>query len=322
MKRRSLVAALATLPWPAARAQAPWPSRPIRLIEPGTPGNGNDTVARLFAIHLERILGQPLVVDNRGGAGGRIGVEAAWRSAPDGYTLLIGNAGSNGINAAIYRDLPYDLATAFEPISQLVAGPNVLVVNRTALPARDVAGLVALLKARPGDYNYASGGVGSSSHLSMELLKLRAGVDVVHVPYRGSPAVAQAIMQGDAPVAISNLVNVMPFIQRGEIAALAVTSLARWPELPDVPTLHESGFEDFETLAWTGLLAPPGTPRAVVERVHAAAVRVAASPEVQDRVRLLGGALVASTPEEFGARIRADITQWRDVVSRANIRPE
>lgn len=305
-----------------AQAPAPWPTRPIRLIEPGTPGNGNDTVARLFALHLERILGQPWVVDNRGGAGGRIGVETAWRSAPDGYTLLIGNAGSNGINAAIYRDLPYDLASAFEPISQLVTGPNVLVVNRTALPARDVAGLVALLTARPGDINYASGGVGSSSHLSMELFKLRAAVDVVHIPYRGVPAVVQSVMQGDAPVAISNLVNVMPFIRRGDMAALAVTSLTRWPELPDVPTLHESGFDGFETLAWNGLLAPRGTPRAIVDRVHAAVAQVMSIPEVQDRVRLLGGVLVAGTPEDFAARIRSDIAQWRDVVSRTGIRPE
>ena len=246
MKRRTLVAALAAAPVLAAQgrataqAPAPWPTRPNRLIEPGTPGNGNDTVARLFALHLERILGQPWVVDNRGGAGGRIGVETAWRSAPDGYTLLIGNAGSNGINAAIYRDLPYDLASAFEPISQLVTGPNVLVVNRTALPAQDVAGLVALLKARPGDYNYASGGVGSSSHLSMELFKLRAAVDVVHIPYRGVPAVAQAVMQADAPVAISNFWRPLPRLRtrqpsRSQPLPAQARRPGQAPRTPDVP---------------------------------------------------------------------------------------
>ena len=325
MHRRHILAAtlVALLGTPrAGRTQSGWPLRTIRLIAPDAPGTGNDLTARLLSPHLETLLGQPVVVENRGGAGGRIGVEAAWRAPPDGYTLLIGNAGSNGINAAIYKDLPYDLASGFEPISQLVEGPNVLVTNPTVLPAENVAELVAVLKARPRGTNYGSGGVGSSAHLSMELFRLRAGVAVVHIPYRGAPALAQGLIQGDAPLAIVNLVNVFPFIQRGEMRALAVTSRERWPELPETPTLHESGFPDFVTLAWNGLLAPPNTPRQIVQRVHDAVVKVSTNSEVNDRVRMLGGKLVASTPEAFAQRIRTDIAQWRDVVARADIRPE
>ncbi len=319
MKRRMLLGVALATP---ALAQSPWPTRPIRLIVPDSPGSGNDTTARLFAAHLEPLLGQPLPVDNRGGAGGRIGVEAAWRSAPDGSTLMLGNAGSNGINGAIYRDLPYDLVTGFEPISQLVAGPNVLVVNRRVLPAADVPQLVTMLKSRSDGYAYGSGGVGSSSHLSMELFRLRAGFAAIHVPYRGTPALAQGIISGDTPISIANLVNVMAFVRRGEMVPLAVTSLTRWPELPDVPTLAESGFPGFETLAWNGLFGPPGLPRWIVDRVHDAALQVALIPEVIDRVRLLGGELVVSTPAAFAARIAADVAKWKDVVERAGIRAE
>jgi tripartite-type tricarboxylate transporter receptor subunit TctC len=204
----------------------------------------------------------------------------------------------------------------------LVAGPNVLVVNRRVLPATNVTQLVGMLKTRSDGYSYGSGGVGSSSHLSMELFRLRAGFNAVHVPYRGTPALAQGIISGDTPISIANLVNVMAFIRRGEMVPLAVTSLTRWSELPDVPTLAESGFPGFETLAWNGLFAPPGTPGWVVERMHDAALRVAAIPEVRDRVKLLGGELIVSTPQVFATRIAADVAKWRDVVDRAGIRPE
>ena len=234
-RRRALLAALPVFAAPA-HAQAAWPTRPIRLILPDAPGSGNDTTARLVAPLLEAALGQPFVPDNRGGAGGRIGVEAAFRAAPDGYNFLLGNAGSNGINAAIYRDLPYDLTNAFDPVALLVVGPNALVVNSRELPVNDVAGLIAAIRARPGALNYASGGVGSSAHMSMELFKHEARLDIQHVPYRGTPQLAQAVISGEAPVAFANLVNVMPYIARGEIKLLAVTTLQRHPDLPDTPT--------------------------------------------------------------------------------------
>ena len=188
LHRRSLIAAGAAIAAAPALAQPAWPTRAVRLILPDTPGSGNDTTARLFSPLLEAALGQPFVVDNRGGAGGRIGVEAGFRAAPDGYSFLLGNAGSNGINAAIYRDLPYDLTNAFDPVSLLVVGPNALIVNPRVLPVADVAALIALMRSRPGAFNYASAGVGSSAHMNMELFKNQAGLDIVHVPYRGSPA--------------------------------------------------------------------------------------------------------------------------------------
>lgn len=308
---------------PRARAAAAsgWPARPVRLILPDAPGSGNDTVARLVAPALEAALGQPFVIENRGGAGGRIGVEAAHNAAPDGYSFLLGNAGSNGINAAIYRDLPYDLATAFEPVSLLVQGPNVLVVNRRLLAARDLPALIAALRARPGALNYASGGIGSSAHMSMELFKAEAGLDIVHVPYRGTPAMAQSVIAGDTALMFANLVNVMPYIRRGELAALAVTSLGRSAELPEVPPVAGT-LPGFETLAWNGILAPRGTPAPIRERLHAALAGLRDSAELRDRVRLLGGELVAGPPEAFGQRIVHDIAQWKALAARAGIQAE
>jgi tripartite-type tricarboxylate transporter receptor subunit TctC len=316
-----LAAAALALP-SAARAQA-WPTRPVRIVEPGAPGGGNDTTIRLFAPHLERAFGQSFVVDNRPGAGGRVGVENVFRAAPDGSTLLLGNAGSNGINAAIYRDLPYNLETDFTPISLLVTGPNALVVNPRVFPVQTVAALIAAIKAQPRNhYNYGSGGVGSSAHLSAELFKKMAGVEMEHIPYRGAPQMAQAVITGDAPFLIGNLVNVMPFVARGEVRLLAVSSLQRWPDLPDVPTLDESGLPGFETIAWNALFGPPGLPRPIVDRLVQEVQRIGRLPEVQERVKLIGGQVATGTPEELMRRVRSDIAKWRDLAQSANIRAE
>lgn len=321
MKRRTLFAAAAMLAAPGlAQAQAQiqaWPTRPVRLILPDSPGGGGDTLARIIANAWS--LGQPLVLDNRAGAGGRIAVEAAWRSPPDGSTLLLGNAGSNGINAAIYRDLPYDLQTGFTPISLIAFGPNVLAINPRILPAREVGALIALLKAAPGRFNYGSAGAGSSAHFSMELFKLRAGVAVEHIPYRGAPAMAQAAIQGDAPLLIANLSNIMPFLQRGELLPLAVTSAQRWPDLPGVPTLQEAGLDGFETIAWNGLFGPPGLPPDIVARAQAEVARIASLPDARERVRALGVEIIASPPDVLAARLRADIARWKDLVARTGI---
>ena len=323
MFRRHAMLAVAALAIPSiARAQG-WPTRPVRIVEPGAPGGGNDTTIRLFAPHLERAFGQSFVVDNRPGAGGRVGVENVFRAAPDGSTLLIGNAGSNGINAAIYRDLPYNLETDFTPISLLVTGPNALVVNPRIFPVQTVAALIAAIKAQPRNhYNYGSGGVGSSAHLSAELFKKMAGVEMEHIPYRGAPQMAQAVITGDAPFLIGNLVNVMPFVARGEVRLLAVSSLQRWPDLPDVPTLDESGLPGFETIAWNALFGPPGLPRAIVDRLVQDVQRIGRLPEVQERVKLIGGQVATGTPEELMRRVRSDIAKWRDLAQSANIRAE
>ena len=319
LHRRSLIAAGAAIAAAPARAQPAWPTRPVRLILPDTPGSGNDTTARLFSPLLEAALGQPFVVDNRGGAGGRIGVEAGFRAAPDGYSFLLGNAGSNGINAAIYRDLPYDLTNAFDPVSLLVVGPNALIVNPRVLPVADVAALIALMRSRPGAFNYASAGVGSSAHMNMELFKNQAGLDIVHVPYRGSPALVQAVIAGEAPLAFANLVNVMPQIRSGEVKLLAITSMTRMADLPDTPTVHESGLPGFETVAWNGLLAPKGTPAPIRARLLAELEKLRGNETLRDRIRLLGGELVVSTPEAFQQRIERDVAQWKQLATAANI---
>jgi tripartite-type tricarboxylate transporter receptor subunit TctC len=322
MNRRTLLIAPLIAAPRLAHAQS-WPTRPVRVVDPGAAGGGNDTTIRVFAHHLEPALGQPVVVDNRPGAGGRIGVENAFRSPPDGTTLLLGNAGSNGINAAIYRDLPYDLERDFVPISLLVTGPNALVVNTRVFPVDTVQALIAAIKAQPpGHFNYASGGVGSSAHFSAELFKLMAGVDMVHVPYRSAGAMAQSVVSGDAPFLIANLVNVMPFVRRGEVKLLAVTSAERWPDTPDVPTLHESGLPGFETVAWNALFGPPGLPAAIVQRLVPELQRIGRLPDVVDRVKLIGGQVVTSTPEVLAQRVRSDIAKWRDLARRADIRAE
>ena len=324
MNRRMLLAATAALAVPRLAAAQAWsPTRPIRVIEPGSPGGGNDTTIRLFAHHLEQALGQPFVVDNRAGAGGRIGVEAVFRAPPDGTTLLMGNAGSNGVNAALYRDLPYDLERDFTPISLLVTGPNALVINPRIFPVATVPELIAAIRARPpGHYSYGSGGVGSSAHFSAELFKAMAGVDMVHVPYRSAPLAAQALVAGDAPFLIANLVNVMPFVTRGEVKLLAVTSLERWPDTPEVPTLHESGLAGYETIAWNGLFGPPGLPQPIVQRLVPELQRIGRLPDVIARVKLIGGQVITSPPDVLAARVRSDIAKWRDLAQRANIRIE
>ena len=319
--RRALLAAALAAPWPAA-AQA-WPTRPVRIVVPDAPGGGNDSTARIFSHHLEQALGQPVPVDNRAGAGGRIGVEHAFRSPGDGTTLLLGIAGSNGINAALYRDLPYDLERDFVPISLVVTGPNALVVNPRILPAGSVSELLALIRAQPpGHFNYATAGAGSSAHFSTELFKAMTGTDMVHVPFRGAAGMAQAVVSGDAPFLIANLVNVMPFVRRGELRLLAVTSLERWPDLPEVPTLDESGLSGFETIAWNGLFGPPGLPPEVGRRLLPELQRIGRLPEVVERIKLLGGQIVTSPPEVLAARVRADIAKWRDLSARVGIRIE
>lgn len=318
--RRAVLAAPAVLMAAfGAAAQETWPSRPVRVIVPSAPGDGGDSIARLYAAKLQEALGQPFPVENRTGAGGRIGTEAAARAAPDGYTLIMGNAGSHGINGAVYRNLPYDLVRDFQPISLLVEAPNVLVVNRKVLDVGSVAELIAYAKARPGQLDYASGGVGTSAHLSMELFKSMAGLDLQHVPFRGAANGLQALVSGTPPVMFVNLPPAMAIIQRGELHALAVTSMQRTPDLPETPTVHESGLPGFETIAWFGLLAPAGTPRAIVDRLHAECARIAAMPDVVAPVRKIGGFPRATTPEEFHERVRNDVAKWQRLVAEKNL---
>jgi tripartite-type tricarboxylate transporter receptor subunit TctC len=317
---RLLLLLLISLASPLAAAQT-FPSKPIRVIVPSPPGDGSDTVARLIGEKLAAAWGQQIVVDNRTGAGGRIGTEAAAKAAPDGYTWIMANAGSHGINGGLYRNLPYDLEKDFAPITQIMRAPNALVVSPT-LGVASVAELIALLKKNPGKYSYGSGGNGSSAHLSAELFKSMAGVDIVHIPYKGASMALTDLVAGNVVMFMGNLPPAMGHIKAGRIKALAVTTRARSKFVPELPTMDESGLKGFETVAWFGLIAPAGTPAAVIERTRDEVARILQTPELRERIDSLGGEPVGNTPQEFAAIIRADIAKWRRVVDQAGIKAD
>jgi tripartite-type tricarboxylate transporter receptor subunit TctC len=303
-----------------AAAQS-FPAKPIRVIVPSPPGDGSDVVARLIGEKLAAAWGQQVVVDNRPGAGGRIGTELAAKAAPDGYTWIMGNAGSHGINGGLYRNLPYDLEKDFAPITQIMRAPNALVVS-PSLGVNSVAELIALLKKHPGKYSYGSGGNGSSAHLSAELFKSMAGVDIVHVPYKGATLALTDLIAGNIVMFMGNLPPAMGHIKAGRIKALAVTTLARSKLVPELPTVDEAGLKGFETVAWFGLLAPAGTPPEVIAKTRDAVGRITDTAELRARIEALGGEPVGNTPQQFAAIIRADIAKWRKVVADANIQAD
>ncbi|HVE48674.1 MAG TPA: tripartite tricarboxylate transporter substrate binding protein, partial [Casimicrobiaceae bacterium] len=292
-----------------AFSQATYPTKPIRLIVPSPPGDGSDLMARAIGDRLSQAWGQPVVVDNRQGAGGRVGTEAAVKSAPDGYTLIMGNAGSHGINAALYRDLPYDLERDFAPITQVMRAPNVLVIN-AALPAQNVRELIAMFKANPGKYSYGSGGNGSSAHFSAELFKSMAGVDVAHIPYKGATPALTDVIGGQVALFMGNLPPAIGHIKAGRVRALAVTTAQRSALVPEIPTLAESGLPGFETVAWFGLFAPAGTPRDILLKIQAEVAKIVELPDIKERIGTLGGEPVGNTPEAFAAIVKSDIAKW------------
>jgi len=316
------VAAIATLAATvsaAAGAQS-FPTRAVRVIVPSPPGDGSDLTARALAQRLSESWGHPVVVENRPGAGGRIGTEAAVSATPDGHTLLMGNAGSNGINAAIYK-LPYDLERGFDPVTLVMRAPNVLVVS-PQLGVQSVPDLIRLLKAQPGKFAYGSGGVGSSAHLSAELFKLMAGVDLLHVPYKGAVGALNAVMSGEVALFLGNLPPAIGHIRNGRVRALGVTTLSRSPMLPEAPTLDEAGLKGFETVAWFGLFAPSGTPAPLIQTIQQAVSRTLTDTEVRKLIDTLGGEPVGSSAAEFRALVSSDIAKWRRVVASADIRAE
>jgi tripartite-type tricarboxylate transporter receptor subunit TctC len=307
-----LVAALAL---PCA---AQFPERPVKIVAPSTPGDAPDVIARALAERLGAALGQPVVVENKPGAGGVVGSEYAAKAPADGYTLIMGNAGSHSVNAALYTKLSYDPVADFASVALVATAPNIMVVN-PAVPARTVAEFIAYAKANPGKLNYASGGNGSSAHLSAELFKLMAGIDMTHIPYKGaSPAIADVIA-GNAQVFIGNLPPVLPQVKAGNLRALGVTTLTRSPELPDVPTIAESGVPGYETVAWFGVFAPAATPKATVTRLNAEINRIVSTAEFRDLLARLGTSPAPGTPEAFAARIAADVAKWKRVVAAGKI---
>lgn len=289
-----------------------YPAKPIRLVVPYPPGGPTDIVARLVAQKLSEQMGQPVVIDNRPGAGGNPGAEMVARSAPDGYTLVVATT-AHAINPSLFKNLGYSLSKDFAPISQLTSGPLVIVAN-PGLPANNVAELIALAKSKPGELNFASSGNGQSTHLSAELFASMAGVKMNHIPYKGSAPALTDTMGGQTQLMFDTMLSAMPHVKAGKLKALAVTSSTRSPVAPDVPTVAESGLPGYEAIAWNGLLAPAGTPPDVVARLNAELKKVLASPDVKDKFEAQGFAASWNTPADFSRFMTAEVEKWGKVV--------
>ena len=302
-----------------AQGAADFPARPIRLVVPFPPGGATDIAARLIGERMSADWKQPVTVDNRPGAGGNIGADVVAKAAPDGYTLIVGVTGSHAINTSLYARMPYDPVKDFEAISQVAVVPNVVVVH-PSVPAQTLRELVALAKKEPGKLNYASLGSGTAAHLTMEMFKTAAGIDLTHIPYKGSsPAVADLIA-GQVQTMIDGLPSALPHVKAGKLRALAVTSAHRSAAAPDLPTIAESGYPGFSADAWSGLFAPKGTPRPIVDKLAAETQRILKLPEVQKRLADLGAEPVGSTPAEFSEHVKREIDKWARVVRASGAR--
>jgi len=319
---RAIGCALVALTALSASAQTPYPTRPITIVVGFTAGGSTDVVARLMAEEMRRSWDQPVVVENRPGAGGNIGAALVAKARPDGYTLLMGSVGPLAINASLYRDMPYDNLKDFTPISLVVHVPNMLVVNPAAMPVNSFAEFLALVKANPGKYFFASTGTGTSSHLSGELLKTMAGLDATHVPYRGAVALHDLLSGEQVHFMFATIPSVIEFVRTGRLRALAVTSKTRSAALPDLPTVAELGFPDFEASSWFGLLGPADLPREIVAKLQEEVVRVLKIPDIRTRLVQLGADPVGSAPEEFAAYLRSETAKWAKVVKASGAKPD
>jgi tripartite-type tricarboxylate transporter receptor subunit TctC len=302
-----------------AHAQA-WPSKPIKYIVPFPPAGATDITARVVADKLAPALGQPVVVENKPGAAGNVGTEFVAKSAPDGYTILQVTV-AQSISASLYAKLGYDLQKDLIPVALVANVPNVMVVH-PSVPAKSVKEFIDLAKASPGKINFASSGSGTSIHMSAEMFKMLAGVDIVHVPYKGSAAALNDLLGGQVSVMFDNLPPSMPHIKSGKLRALAVTTTQRYPGLPDVPTMQEAGVAGYDAAAWFGILAPAGTPRDVVTKLNAEVNRIVMLPDVRERFDQQGAVPNPGTPEQFGAFIKSEIEKWSKVVKASGAKVE
>jgi tripartite-type tricarboxylate transporter receptor subunit TctC len=324
LSRRSLLVAMAAAglsPRGATAQGATYPNRPVRLIVPFPPGQAADIFGRLMADELSKRWPQRVVVENRSGGAGALGMEAGARSTPDGYTLVVGTSGTLGVNPSVMPHLPYDAERDFVAITNIFTLPLVLVAH----PAAGLDSLQAVLaraKEKPGALNYASAGPGTAQHMAMEMLTHRAGVRMTHVPYRGSGPAMADLIAGNVPLMMDSLASALPQVQGGRAKALAVTSRTRAPQLAGVTTVAEAGLDGYEALGWSGLVAPTGTPPEVLARINADAVAILRDPAIAARMLELGGFAAPGTPEEFGSFIRSEIAKWRKVAQEANVRLE
>ena len=313
MKRNSIKWLAIALASAALAAHAQYPNKPIKMVVPFLAGGTTDILARAVAADLQKVFGQPVFVENKAGAGGNIGSDSVAKSPPDGYTLLMGTVGTHAINVALYPKMPYDAVKDFVPISLVAGVPNVLVAA-PGFPVNSVRDLIDMAKKSPDKTTFASSGNGTSIHLSGELFKQLAGVQMTHVPYKGSSAALPDVMSGQVNVMFDNAPSVMPQIKGGKLKAIAVTSSMRSPALPNVPTIAEAGLPGYEASSWFGVLAPAGTPKDIVDKLSQTIARSVQSPEFRERLAAQGAAGVGNTSEQFAAHIKTEIEKWAKVV--------
>ena len=313
--------AVAALAVASMSALAQYPEKAVRIIVPYPPGGTTDILARVVATRLTERLGQPFVVENRPGASGAIGSVAVAKAPPDGYLLVMGTVSSHGINSALSKTLPYDAVKDFAPITVVASTPNVLAVN-PGFAAKNLGEVLAAARQKPGALNFGSTSPGGSPHMSAELLKMMAGVDIVHVPYKGAGPMLADLIGGQIQMGFDNLPSSMSHIKSGKIRAIAVTTTKRWPGAPDIPTIAESGVPGYEVSGWFGLLAPAGTPRPVVDALYRAVSEILKQPEVSKQLYELGAEPVGNTPEAFGRQIAAEVDKWKKVVATTGVKVE
>jgi len=315
-RRGALIAALAA---PAiARAQAPWPNRPIRLVIPFAAGGGTDVAGRVYAARMSEVLGQQVLIDNRGGSGGNIGAEAVVRAAPDGYTFLMTSNGPSTVNRFLYKDMTFDPQRDLLPVGQIFRIEQLLVVT-PSLPANSVADYIALARARPGEITAGSGGSGSSIHLALELFKLKTGLNIVHVPYRGGGPAMTDLMAGTIHSMFDSMPSSLPQIRAGRVRPLGMCGTRRHPLLPDVPTIAEAAVPGYDAGTWIALFAPVGTPPAIVQRLSEVSAAALAEPGLRDGLARVGADAASSTPQELAALMQRETIQWGEVVRIAGI---
>lgn len=314
------LAAAAVFSAPAAQAQA-YPNKPIRMVVGFPSGGAPDTLARIVSEKISPAWGQPVVVDNKPGAGGNIGAEAVAHAAADGYTLAMGTVGTHSINGSLYSKMPYDMVKDFTPVMLVATTPNVLVVHPD-VPAKDVAELIALAKSKPGSLTFGTPGVGTSLHVAGELFNVMAGVKITHVPYKGRAMAIPDLLGGHITMMFDNLPSALPVVKEGKLRALGVTSAKRSPSAPDIPTLAEQGLPGFEAVSWFAVFAPANTPNDVVAKLNAELNRIYSLPDVQAKLRTLGLEPVLGTPERLASYQRAEIAKWARVVKESGAKAE
>jgi len=299
----------------------PYPSKTIRMIVPSAPGSGPDLIARVTAQKLSEQLGRSVVADPRPGAGGSLGAELAAKAPADGYTLIMASAGSHSVNPALYPKLPYDAVKDFAPIGLVSTAPNILIVH-PSLPVKTVKDLIALARAKPGALTFGSGGNGSTAHLSGELFRVLAKVNMVHVPFKGAPSAVIGVMTGEISLAILNLPPALPHVKSGKLKALGVSTAKRSSAVPEIPSIAEAGLPAYDASTWYGLLAPAGTPGEIITRLSSELMKALRSDDMKKRIAVEGGDIAGGTPEDFAALIKRDIAKWTQVVQASGAKAD